>query len=160
MVTSRFSWWRAESMFLVFAFLQAWPIMVCTSLSKQSNFCNQICYLIFKKLLEYNFFKSKLTSWNWSVHNPTSYSKTAPHCSVYSNTNNRKFPDQVKLLFVVLNLADISKLVPKLSLHVLFPSSFNDFWSPYHFRSLKNSNILSHLQNLFKSVKKSILYSI
>lgn len=57
-----------------------------------------------------------------TVHDPTRfcYSRIRLHSSVDWNPNNRTFLGQIQLWFIMLHLADKSKLISKLLLHILF----------------------------------------
>lgn len=54
-----------------------------------------------------------------TVHDPASYKRVMLHSSVDWSPNNRKFLDQMQLLSTMSYLADKSKLVSKLLLHIL-----------------------------------------
>lgn len=55
-----------------------------------------------------------------TVHDPISYNRIIMlHSCVDQRPNNRKFLDQMQLLFIMSYLADKSKLVSKLLLYIL-----------------------------------------
>lgn len=59
-----------------------------------------------------------------TIHDPTSYYRIMLRSSVDRSPRNRKFLDQMQPLFIMLYLADKSKLASKFLWHILFPRFF------------------------------------